>query len=100
MGSNQWCLGRCGGAPHVRRGVQGQIWRIAGAAHHFCVLIFGVRVMRSIQYRKIAAECLDRARHAYKSEDVDAWLLIAEDWLRLAIESEAANGQPRGSSQR
>ena len=70
------------------------------AAHHFRALIFGVRIMRSIQYRKIAAECLDRARHAYKSEDVDAWLLIAEDWLRLAIESEAADGQPRGSSQR
>ena len=66
------------------------------AADHFRVLIFGVRIMRSIQYRKIAAECLDRARHAYKSEDVDAWLLIAEDWLRLAIESEAADGQPRG----
>jgi len=73
---------------------------IVHVAHHFRVLIFGVRIMRSIQYRKIAAECLDRARHAYKSEDVDAWLLIAEDWLRLAIESEAADGQPRGSSQR
>jgi hypothetical protein len=46
--------------------------------------------MSSDHYRKIAAECLDRARHARKSEDVDAWLLMAEDWLRLAAESEAA----------
>jgi hypothetical protein len=49
--------------------------------------------MSSDHYRKIAVECLDRARHACKSEDVDAWLLIAEDWLRLAAESEAADRQ-------
>jgi hypothetical protein len=49
--------------------------------------------MSSDHYRKIAVECLDRARHARKSEDVDAWLLIAEDWLRLAAESEAADRQ-------
>jgi hypothetical protein len=45
--------------------------------------------MSSDQYRKIAADCLERARHARKSEDVDAWLLIADDWLRLAVESDA-----------
>jgi len=55
-------------------------------------LIFEVR-MSSDQYRKIAAECLDRARHARKSEDVDAWLLIAEDWLRLAAEFDAPERQ-------
>jgi hypothetical protein len=53
---------------------------------------FEVR-MSSDQYRKIAAECLDRARHARKSEDVDAWLLIAEDWLRLAAEFDAPERQ-------
>jgi hypothetical protein len=40
--------------------------------------------MSSDQYRKLAADCLERARYARKSEDVDAWLLVAEDWLRLA----------------
>ena len=49
--------------------------------------------MSSDQFRKIAAECLDRARHARKSEDVDAWLLIAEDWLRLAAEFDAPEWQ-------
>jgi hypothetical protein len=42
--------------------------------------------MRSSQYRQFAADCLDRAAQA--TEDIDAWLLIAEDWLRLAIASE------------
>jgi hypothetical protein len=39
------------------------------------------------QYRQNAAECLDQAAKARKSEDVDAWLLIAEEWLRLAAEA-------------
>ena len=33
------------------------------------------------RYRKNAEESLDRARHARKSEDTDAWLAIAEDWI-------------------
>jgi hypothetical protein len=45
--------------------------------------------MRSHRYRQNAAECLDRAAQAQKSEDMDAWLLIAEDWLRLAVEFDA-----------
>jgi hypothetical protein len=47
--------------------------------------------MPSGRYRKNAAECLDRAAAARKSEDMDAWLLIAEDWLRLADELDAAD---------
>ena len=38
------------------------------------------------RYRQNVAECLDQAAKARKSEDVDAWLLIAEEWLRLAAE--------------
>jgi hypothetical protein len=55
--------------------------------------------MSSDQYRKNAAECLDRALHARKSEDTDAWLLIAEDWLRLALEFDTANRKPGRSPQ-
>ena len=54
-------------------------------------MVFEVRIMGSIRYRQNAAECLDRAAQARNSEDVDAWLLIAEEWLRLAIESEDRN---------
>jgi len=49
--------------------------------------------MSSDQYRKLAADCLERARYACKSEDVDAWLLVAEDWLRLAVEIDAPERQ-------
>jgi len=51
--------------------------------------------MPSRRYRKNAEECLDRAAQARKSEDLDAWLLIAEDWLRLAVEFDAAKQQSR-----
>ena len=49
--------------------------------------------MSSDQYRKNAEECLDRATGARGSEEMDAWLLIAEEWLRLAVEFDAADRQ-------
>jgi hypothetical protein len=49
--------------------------------------------MPSRQYRKNAEECLGRAAQARNSEDTDAWLLIAEEWLRLAVELDAAKQQ-------
>jgi hypothetical protein len=49
------------------------------------------------RYRKHAEECLDGAARARKLEDSDAWLSMAEDWIRLAVESEAAERQPRES---
>jgi len=42
------------------------------------------------RYRKNAEECLDRAAQARYSDDSNAWLSIAEDWIRLAVEVEAA----------
>jgi hypothetical protein len=43
------------------------------------------------QYRKNAGECLDQAAQARSSEDIeDALLLVAEVWLRLAVQSEVA----------
>jgi hypothetical protein len=60
---------------------------------------FELRIMPS-RYRKNAEECLDRAAAARKSEDVDAWLLIAEEWLRLAVELDAAKQQSGRSPQR
>jgi hypothetical protein len=44
--------------------------------------------MSSDRYRRIAEECLDLATASRRSEDMDAWLSIAEEWLRLAVESE------------
>ena len=41
-------------------------------------------------YRRNAEECLDRAADARKSEDSYAWLSMAEDWLRLAVDFDAA----------
>jgi len=49
--------------------------------------------MSAHRYRQLAKECLDRATHARTPEDRDAWLLIAEDWLRLAVEFDAAADQ-------
>jgi len=51
--------------------------------------------MSSDLYRKNAAKCLDQAAQARRSEDMDAWLLIAEDWLRLAVQSEATDEQSK-----
>jgi hypothetical protein len=64
------------------------------------VLIFEVWIMPSRRYRKNAEECLDRAAVARRSEDMDAWLLIAEEWLRLAVELDAAKQQSATSPQR
>ena len=50
--------------------------------------------MPSIRYRKNAEESLDRAVHALSSEDTDAWLLIAEEWLKLAVEFDATKRLP------
>jgi hypothetical protein len=49
--------------------------------------------LSAYQYRKFAKESLDRAAYAERPEDRDAWLLIAEDWLRLALEIEATATQ-------
>jgi hypothetical protein len=51
----------------------------------------------SDRYRKNAVECLDLAAEARHLEDIDAWLSIAEDWLKLAMEIEAAKQQPERS---
>ena len=50
--------------------------------------------MPSSRYCKNAAECMDRALYARNSEDIDAWLLIAEEWLKLAVESKTPDRQP------
>jgi len=50
--------------------------------------------MFSDQYRKNAAECLDLAAQATRSEDIEkALLLVAEVWLRLAVQSETVDRQ-------
>jgi hypothetical protein len=56
--------------------------------------------MRSLRYRKLAEDCLERAVQARKSEDSDAWLLIAKDWLLLAAEFDMAKQQSGTSPQR
>ena len=59
------------------------------------IVVLGMSSNR-YRYRKHAEECLDRAARARKPEDSDAWLSMAEDWIRLAVESEAER-QPRES---
>jgi len=59
-----------------------------------------VRIMSSLRYRKLGEDCLERAVRARKSEDSDAWLLIAKDWLLLAAEYDAAKQQSGTSPQR
>jgi hypothetical protein len=55
--------------------------------------------MPSHRYRQLAKECLDRATHARMREDCDAWLLIAEAWLRLAVEFDATKQHSETSLQ-
>jgi hypothetical protein len=62
-------------------------------------VIFEVRIMPSRQYRKFAEDRLERAAQARTSEDIDAWLLIAEEWLKLAVEVDAAKQQSGTSLQ-
>jgi hypothetical protein len=61
---------------------------------------FEVRIMSSLRYRKLGEDCLERAVRARKSEDSDAWLLIAKDWLLLAAEFDAAKQQSETLPQR
>jgi hypothetical protein len=56
--------------------------------------------MSSLRYRKLGEDCLERAVQARKSEDADAWLLIAKDWLLLAAKSDPAKQQSGTSPQR
>jgi len=66
----------------------------------FLRLIVEVRIMSSLRYRKLGEDCLERAAQARKSEDSDAWLLIAKDWLLLAAEFNTARQQSETSPQR
>jgi hypothetical protein len=63
-------------------------------------LIVEVRIMSSLGYRKLGEDCLERAAQARKSEDSEAWLLIAKDWLLLAAEFNTARQQSEISPQR
>ena len=55
--------------------------------------------MSSLRYRKLGEDCLERAAQARTSEDIDAWLLIAEEWLKLAVELDAAKQHSETSAQ-
>ena len=60
-----------------------------GRADRSIFHVFIFEVCSSQRYRKNAEECLNRAAEARKSEDSDAWLLIAEEWLKLAEQFDA-----------
>lgn len=45
------------------------------------------------KFRKQAAECRELAAKAQSSLDKEAWLRLAEDWLKLAVSKE--EGQRR-----
>ena len=42
------------------------------------------------RYRKEAAECELNAEKTTNAADREAWQRLAEDWIRLALESECA----------
>jgi hypothetical protein len=68
--------------PDRNRAVTGEIYGLLTSHPVMC--------MWSRRYRKNAEECLDRAAQARYSDDSNAWLSIAEDWIRLAVDVEAA----------
>jgi hypothetical protein len=40
------------------------------------------------KYRKQAEECREQAAKAVSQLDKDAWLRVAEEWLKLALSAE------------
>ena len=59
---------------------------------------FGIGILRfdtqgeAEQYRKRAEECRQMASKVISPLDKEAWLKLAEDWLRLALNSEKREG--------
>jgi hypothetical protein len=59
---------------------------------------------RAAEYREKADECRLEARHAFKEADRAAGLTMAEEWLKLAVESSidiapsAKDGEARQNS--
>ena len=49
--------------------------------------LFRIHIVQDL-YRKNAAECRARAALARSLEDEKAWLELADEWLRLALEFE------------
>jgi hypothetical protein len=47
----------------------------------------------AVRFYKLAEVCRDRAAQARNSNDEEAWLKLADDWLKLA----RANAKPRQS---
>lgn len=45
----------------------------------------------ALRFRQQARDALDRAEAATKSIDIKAWLLVAEDWLKMAEAVEAGH---------
>jgi|EndMetStandDraft_2_1072991.scaffolds.fasta_scaffold1490926_1 hypothetical protein len=45
-----------------------------------------------IKFRKQASQCLDEARKARDPRDQEAWLSLAEDFVKLAAALEQARG--------
>jgi hypothetical protein len=46
--------------------------------------IDGMAAHDAIRFRQQAQEALEHAQSATNSVDIKAWLLVAEDWLKLA----------------
>jgi hypothetical protein len=42
----------------------------------------------AIRFRKQAEECRDQAAKAISPLDTEAWLRVAEEWLKLALSAE------------
>ena len=55
--------------------------RAAGKAGDY---IHGMAAHDAIRFRRQAQEALEHAQSATNSVDIKAWLLVADDWLKLA----------------
>jgi hypothetical protein len=52
----------------------------------------GMAAHDAIKFRQQAQEALEHAESAINIVDIKAWLLVAEDWLKLAQAVEAGHG--------
>lgn len=64
--------------------------RAFGKARNY---VHGMAEHDAIRFRQQAQEALEHAQSATSSVDIKAWLLVAEDWLKLAqaVEARHAN---------
>jgi hypothetical protein len=54
----------------------------------FAHYAFAMHLDEAARFRKQAEECREQAAKAISPVDKEAWLQLAEDWLKLALSAE------------